>query len=159
MLKMSDADVKRLFDMAGGVGLTVPELLQNFIGDLVDGTYSNGSDEREYAQRWLSRCGFHMCAEHTFLRHLMQSGNFEDFMREWEELQSSKEELVYAVEHPDEYEQDEVAGIEENIKYCSEGIADAFSEYVSSRKNECGTLDEEMEKVLEWHSQLKKMIL
>ena len=59
-LKLSDADVERIFKKAGATGLTVPELLQNFIGDLVDGTYSNGSDERDYAQRWFDRCWFGM---------------------------------------------------------------------------------------------------
>ncbi len=48
-LKLSDADCERLLKKAAMCGLTVAELLQNFIGDLVDGTYSNGSDERMLA--------------------------------------------------------------------------------------------------------------
>lgn len=57
-LRLSDADVQRLSEAAGKVGLTVSQLLENFIGDLVDGTYSNGSDERLLANQWLERCGF-----------------------------------------------------------------------------------------------------
>lgn len=49
MLKLSDADVRRIYEKAGGAGMTVSELLQNFIGDLVCGTYSKGADERDDA--------------------------------------------------------------------------------------------------------------
>lgn len=47
-MNLSDADVRRLAEKSGEGGLTISELLENFIGDLVDGTYSNGSDERMY---------------------------------------------------------------------------------------------------------------
>ena len=57
-IRLSDADVKRIFDQAGKVNLSPEELLENFIGDLVDGTYSNGSDERMLAHEWFERCGF-----------------------------------------------------------------------------------------------------
>lgn len=41
-VKLSDADVKRISEKAAAHGLTVGELIENFIGDLVCGTYSNG---------------------------------------------------------------------------------------------------------------------
>lgn len=44
-VKLSDADVKRISEKAAAHGLTVGELIENFIGDLVCGTYSNGSEE------------------------------------------------------------------------------------------------------------------
>lgn len=40
-VKLSDADVKRISEKAAAHGLTVGELIENFIGDLVCGTYSN----------------------------------------------------------------------------------------------------------------------
>lgn len=39
-VKLSDADVKRISEKAAAHGLTVGELIENFIGDLVCGTYS-----------------------------------------------------------------------------------------------------------------------
>lgn len=51
-LELSDADCDRLARKCGEYGLTIGELIENFVGDLVDGTYSNGSDERMYAQQW-----------------------------------------------------------------------------------------------------------
>ncbi len=72
-ISLSDADCERLAIKAGTVGLTVDELLRNFIGDLVDGTYSNGSDERMYANQWLERtCIFHS-SHNTLLIYLLNT--------------------------------------------------------------------------------------
>lgn len=49
-VKLSDADCDRLARKCGEHGLTIGELIENFVGDLVGGTYSNGSDERDYAE-------------------------------------------------------------------------------------------------------------
>lgn len=68
-VKLSDADVKRISEKAAAHGLTVGELIENFIGDLVCGTYSNGSDERMYAEQWFERCWFGMFPDLTFLRY------------------------------------------------------------------------------------------
>lgn len=57
-LNLSEADCRRISLKAANYGLTVGELLENFIGDLVNGTYTNGSDEREQAQAWAERCWF-----------------------------------------------------------------------------------------------------
>ena len=43
-VKLSDADCKRVLAAAGQYGMTVGELLEKFIADLVDGTFTNGSD-------------------------------------------------------------------------------------------------------------------
>lgn len=58
-------------ESAGEYGLTIGELIENFVGDLVDGTYSNGS-ERMYAQQWFERCWFGMFPEPS----LLQSSTF-----------------------------------------------------------------------------------
>lgn len=44
-VKLSAADCDRLAIKCGEHGLTIGELIENFVGDLVGGTYSNESDE------------------------------------------------------------------------------------------------------------------
>lgn len=66
-VKLSDADCDRLARKCGEHGLTIGELIENFVGDLVGGTYSNGSDERDYADQWFERCWFGMFPEPTLL--------------------------------------------------------------------------------------------
>ena len=69
VINLSDKDCERISRKAAAVGLTVSELLENFIGDLVTGTYSNGSDERAIANEWFERCWFGMFPEPTLLNH------------------------------------------------------------------------------------------
>ena len=73
-VKLSDADCDRLARKCGEHGLTIGELIENFVGDLVGGTYSNGSDERDYAEQWFERCWFGMFPEPTLLHHLLERG-------------------------------------------------------------------------------------
>lgn len=90
---MSDADVKRISEMAGSHGLTVGELIQNFIGDLVGGTYSNGSDERMYAEQWFNRCWFGMFPDLTFLRYLIEWGGLEEIIDALDDIETSEESI------------------------------------------------------------------
>lgn len=55
VLKLSDVDYDRISQLCRMHDLTVSELIENFIGDLVGGTNSNGSDERNFVSRWFER--------------------------------------------------------------------------------------------------------
>ena len=57
-LNLSDHDTEAIARKAGSYNMTVPRLLEHFIADLIDGNYTNGSDERMYANQWLERCLF-----------------------------------------------------------------------------------------------------
>ena len=92
-VKLSDADVKRISEKAAAHGLTVGELMENFIGDLVCGTYSNGSDERMYAEQWFERCWFGMFPDLTFLRYLIEWGGLDEVIGAWENIKSTEENI------------------------------------------------------------------
>lgn len=86
-LKLSDADVIRIAKTAGAYDLTVSELLQNFIGDLVNGTYTNGSDERMYAQQWAERCWFSHDQDKSLVKYLCCDGGEYEFSDLWDALE------------------------------------------------------------------------
>lgn len=94
IVKLSDADVQRIWEKSGSVGLSVSELFKNFVGDLVDGTYSNGSDERDLANQWFDRCGFGMFPEKTFLKFLIDRGNIKDFMELCDDIKTSEKHIT-----------------------------------------------------------------
>lgn len=120
-LKLSDADCDRLLKKAGGSGLTVAELLQNFIGDLVDGTYTNGSDERMYAQDWFDRCGFGY-GQKTLLGYLLEEGiNLSDFVSTYEENEMYKR-------HPEEFDENEY-DMEPGEKFWFQEDLESYLEY------------------------------
>lgn len=133
-LQLSDADCDRIAEKAGKAGLTVAELLQNFIGDLVGGTYSNGSDERDYADRWFDRCWFGMFPENTLLRHLLEWGyDVDDFVSAWEEKK-------YAEEHPEEFEEERADFVEGERFWFEEEVEYGMEDWKSD-----GELDMEKE--------------
>lgn len=157
-LELSDADVERIWNKAGSVNLTVSKLLENFIGDLVWGTYTNGSDERMYAEQWFERCGFDMFPDKTFLGYLLEYARIKEVTGLWEDIKSVKEELEYAKLHPTEYDPEEIEGLKEDLTDWKCSLDETFEEYKESVKNEeVGTLDEEMETVIKWYEDMKQM--
>lgn len=118
-LELSDADCERISDQAAMYGLTVGELLQNFIGDLVDGTYSNGSDERMYADQYCERCWFSWFNK-NLLNHLARDlRDVEDFLDTWNEKQ-------YSEEHPEEYADDRAELVDGEKLWFEEEIEEAM---------------------------------
>ena len=99
-LNLSDADVERLAEKALSYGLTAAELLENFIGDIVNGTYSNGSDERMYASEWAERCWFALDSpEKNLLQFLfgedqyLSCYSYDDLFNIMERIDSAKEDV------------------------------------------------------------------
>ena len=150
-LELSDADCERIAKKAGKHGLTVAELLENFIGDLVDGTYSNGSDERHYAERWFERCWFGAFPDATLLKYLLDYGcDIDDFI-------SVCDELKYYKANQEEY-QEELAAAEEdgrNMIWCEEEYHDYVDNFINSHDEV--DIDKEIELCREWLNELKNI--
>lgn len=54
-VKIDDEELEELEGILERYDMTPKELLQGFIGDLIDGKYSNGSDERMLAEEYFTR--------------------------------------------------------------------------------------------------------
>lgn len=158
VLKLSDADCKRISEKAGEVGLTVAQLLENFIGDLVDGTYSNGSDERMYADEWFHRCGFAMFPECTFLRWLIEQGFLGDVLGLWDDVQQAKEELAEGDAASDGWEPGVREGILKDIDFWEKEIEKYWVDYSFKPSFGRGSFEEEMKKVLAWQNEYQSLL-
>jgi len=145
-LKLSDADCDRIAKKAGMHGLTVGELLENFIGDLVDGTYSNGSDERDRANEWFERCGFSFMYEQTLLRHLLDWDNdIDDFL-------TVCDEMKYYEDNPEEYAE-QIDNAEE-IWFLQE-YQDYTEEFLKDHKD--ADMEKEIKLCRKWYYDLQTM--
>ncbi|NOW07821.1 molecular chaperone GrpE [Clostridium beijerinckii] len=150
-IKLSDADCERISEKAGRCGLTVGELLENFIGDLVNGTYSNGSDERYMAKQWFERCWFGMSPDDTLLRYLL--GNWidvEEFLTVYDELKRYKT-------NPEEFAE-EVKEAKENgeeMLWFEEEYHDYIDEFIDTHKD--ADMEKEIELCQRWAADLEKM--
>lgn len=143
VIKLTDDDSEDICRKAAMVGLTVSELLENFIADLVGSdTRSNGSDERMYAEQWFERCWFSFEPEQTFLRYLIEwesTDSVDKTIEMWNDLQYLRGEEK--LEECDEEWSEEL----------SEELNDIFCEYHENCCNPIdATLEIGMEKVLKW---------
>ena len=66
-VKLSDADCERLMEKCGLRNITVGKLIEDFITDLVHGTYSNSCELRQDANYWFDRRYYELFPEMTTL--------------------------------------------------------------------------------------------
>lgn len=146
-IKLSDADCERLAKKCGECGLTIGELFENFAGDLVDGTYSNGSDERMCANNWFERCGFPFHPKDTLLKELLsRDENIYDFIVTYDEMK-------YFQEHPDKYTDQLKEGVENlwfNVDY-----REYTDEFIKNHPN--ADMEKEIANCRQWLEQLKEI--
>lgn len=149
-LNLSDADMKRIFEKASTCNITVEYLLESFIGDLIYGTYSNGSDERMYAENWFERCGFSWMYEKTFLVHLLRHDFLENVIGIWEDIQVFKEELQYSKEAPTEFTKEEIEALKNDLEDSQKELNNHYSDFKEWAECDVRSLEEEMKEVFEW---------
>jgi len=150
-IKLSDADCERISNIVGKHGITVSQLFENFIGDLVSGTYSNGSDERYMAEQWFNRCWFGIFPEETLLKYLLEYGiNVEDFLDTYEEFENFKSNPQ---EYVDELEEAKENG--EEMLYFEEEYHDYTDEFFDDHKDV--DMEKEIELCKKWLADFKSM--
>ena len=158
-VNLSDADVKRLAEKSGEGGLTISELLENFIGDLVDGTYSNGSDERMYAEQWYQRCWFAMFSDDTFLKFLLLWGDLDDFIDLMNEMESSKKEMAEVTADAEDCSAEEGDELQEYINDLQKEIDYYWGKFLEQkRQKESYVFEKEIENIMAWKSQLDTIL-
>ena len=147
-VNLSDADVKRLAEKSGEGGLTISELLENFIRDLVDGTYSNGSDERMYAEQWYQRCWFAMFSDDTFLKFLLLWGDLDDFIDLMNEMESSKKEMAEVTADAEDCSVEERDELQEYINDLQKEIDYYWGKFLErKRRKESYVFEKEIENI------------
>lgn len=127
VLELSDKDCDGILGICGAHGITLPELLENFINDLIGGSRSNGSDERAFADQYFSRCLFAIVSEETMLKFLLEfygPGVAADFVDTYDSIEDAKKDL-------EDYEKDPQKFDKEEIQYAKEDLENWMEEYNS----------------------------
>lgn len=151
-LNLSDADCKKVSALCGAHGITVGKLLENFIGDLVGGTYSNGSDERAFAKQWFERCWFGFMPPVSLSEFLIgQFISVEDFFSLIDDIKEGEETLVDWENNPDKYDAEEI----EFLKTDMEGWKQELGEYKTrfEKVKPEADWDKELESAREWYNE------
>lgn len=148
-VKLSDADCDRLAKKCGKQGMTIGELIENFIGDLVGGTYSNGSDEREYADQWFNRCEFGRFSEPTLLSHLLQMEyDIEEFIDLLDNIEDGNLDLEKYKLNPKRYDEEEIKYLKEDLEIWEKEYHDFIDDLV--KENPDIDMKKEIEGCRKW---------
>ena len=146
-IKLYQDEVEKLCMKSGVVGLSISELFENFVADLICGTHTNGSDERMYIEQWFERCYFSIMPEKTFLSYLLEMQEVDSVLECWEILQELK-----GMDEPDSYDKEELE-IQQNT------LEEYFQEYRTyTREPAEDQLEAAMEKVLEWNKEREHLL-
>ena len=133
----------------------IGELIENFVGDLVGGTYSNGSDERDYADQWFERCWFGMFPEPTLLNHLLNLGyepeHYLDMLENVETIKSDIEITKQNIAEPSDEWKDIVYHKynDDRTSYECVPCYNSVDEYIASEKEDLESYKADLEEALE----------
>ena len=149
-VRLSDEDCESVFKLCGEHNITVAGLVESFIGDLVGGTYTNGSDERDYARRYFERCWFGMFPEPTLLNWLLNSGYdvYSDFLEVINDIGTGYAELEDYKKNPSVFDQEEIEFLKTDIEDWEQQIAEIKADFLKG--NEKADWEKEVEKVGQW---------
>lgn len=160
VVKLSDADCKRISDLCGEHNLKVGELLENFIGDLVGGTYTNGSDERMYARQYFERCWFGMFPEKTLLNFLLSGWEFDldRFMDLLEQLEDNRADLEEYEKNPEGHDWDleEIEFLKTDIEDLENELAEIKQAFF--KENEKADWEKEVENVKKFVEEREQLV-
>ena len=165
-INLSDADVERLFEKAYSNGLTPSKLIEGFLGDLLDGTYSHGSDERDLADEYFERCSYDMLAEHTFLRWALCENIYDDIIGLIDDHDTCVDVLAKNQSGwidsmtPDEIK-NEIAEYNEDLQRFEEEILSYYNEYAEHEKRrgrEPQPLEDGIEEMRQYRRALDEML-
>lgn len=148
-IKMSNEECERLIDLCGQNDLNIEELFENFVADLICGTNTNGSDERDCIHRWFERCGFGRYSK-SLLQFLFDSWYTDvwDFVDTLDNISSGYELL------PDMDDKEEMEYLREDLKNWDEDIAVIKKEYLNEVPS--ADWDKEVAAVREWCEKSRK---
>lgn len=154
-VNLSDVDVKRFYEKAAACGFLPSEILEHFIGDLVFGTCSNGSDERMYADQWFDRAKVGYSTKKRFLSFVLNNGHYDSVISYIDDIDEGKEGIRHLTDD-EKYDEDrKYLGllIEEGRKE----LLDIFNEY-SSRNPDAETFNEAIAVIRSYRDELGRVL-
>ena len=119
------------------------------------GTYSNGSDERDYADQWFERCWFGMFPEPTLLNHLLNFGyepeHYLDMLENVETIKSDIEITKQNIAEPSDEWKDIVYHKynDDRTSYECVPCYNSVDEYIASEKEDLESYKADLEEALE----------
>ena len=157
-IDLSDADVKRLYEKAYSDGITPGELLAGFIGDLVSGTYTHGSDERMLADSYYERCGYGFMIDRNFLQWALHEYRLDDVTGILDDIEEAESDLAYYEDYPEEAadDPDGLQAVKDAKAYAENELQEIYQEYTRDTEK-AQTLEDGLHTIREYLEELQAM--
>ena len=157
-IKLSDADVLKVCKKAGRSNTTVAEMVESYLQDLVGGTYTSGSDERDMANAYFERCHHE---ETSFFNYLLDMLSLHDYLENIDTANDIQDsiEIYENIKNPDADEKAELEALKEDLQMVQGYLQDYYKGYCTGFV--CNQPPETMEQahsnIVKWYEEYKKL--
>lgn len=133
-IELTAEDKRKLFEAAYTAGVTPKDLIAGFIGDLVAGEDTGGSDERDLATQWLARRYMPEASLREYLPWALYYSRMEEICDGLTTKEEAEKELAWYNEHPEDAAEGEVEEIQRDLAAANQELADIYSAYAEVRR-------------------------
>lgn len=149
-LNIGEQDIKEFYRLAYKHGIKPRDVLENFIGDLVDGEKCQGGDEHRLAKEYFDRC-YRACAGETFIGHLISFGEEYRYINAMRHIALAEAELEYYANNPEDPEAEDALKEETETKEAAEAeIKALYGEYMEYADGPHESLEEALKTAKEY---------
>lgn len=146
-IRLSVDDWISLMRKCGEFGISIDELLQSFIEDLIDSAYSNGRGVKIFAEQWLYSA---YQPDKSLLSWLLTEyiGDVDGFTELLGDIEAGRMDLELYKENPQAYSTEEIEFLKTDMADWEATLLECKSEY--RKFNPSADWDEEVKKVYAW---------
>ena len=122
-INLSESDCNYLIYLCGEVGISIGNLIETFLCDLISNEKAQGSDESKLVRNWFDRCDFSRLSNNYLLSHLIETEyDPKEYVEYLELIEESEYDKEYSELHSDEIDEEEGELIEADIETWNEKL-------------------------------------
>lgn len=149
-LSLTLEDMKQLYIKAGEGGLTVKELLESFVCDLVGSRESRVQDDMDRAENWYERRGFEALTDRGFLSYMVKHEDAKRADHVWDSMKRAEKRLAAGPRGFRDLE--EMRAVERDVEYWRKELEDFYRSYESYTGKKGRGLEVEIRDLEKWHN-------
>ena len=154
---LSDKEAERLYIKASLAGMTIGQLMESFAQDLICGSQTNGSDERDLANMWYDRCVF--CVPSGFLHYTLShegESGVRGLVERWENLKEAEKRLAGGLE--EFWDQEDMDAEAEGVRQGRLELEEDYRRYEDREGRKGPGLEEEIRDLTQWLGDLEALL-
>lgn len=161
-INLSDMDVYKLSVKAGEVNITVEELIEGYVMDLIGGRKAHGSDEHEFALRYFERSWYdNGTLENTYLSYLIKYGDIDMYLAKMGTEEILEREIQYYKNLPvlSTEDKEELEYSQNTLKAIQDVFKEEYEDYCKSCiETQPEPFEEARNRIVEWQKAYRRLL-